>query len=106
MGATEITIISVISFNTRMYSSRMRTVHCSIRLLAGVSARGDVCPGGDVYLPGGVSPAGGGVSAQGGVCLPGGCLPAREGGLADTLQTEFLTHAYENITFPQLRLRR
>ena len=96
MGATEITIISVISFNTRMYSSRIRTVHCSIRLLAGVSARGDVCPGG-VYLPGGVCPAGG-------VC-PGWCLPAREGGLADTLQTELLTHAYENITFPQLRFR-
>ena len=73
-----------------MYSSRIRTVHCSIRLLAGVSAREDVCPGG-------VCPAGG-------VC-PGWCLPAREGGLADTLQTELLTHAYENITFPQLRFR-
>ena len=68
MGATEITIISVILFNTRMYSSRIRTVHCSIRLLAGVSARGDVCPGGDVYLPGGVCPAGG-------VCLLGGVCP-------------------------------
>ena len=53
---------------------------------------------------------GGGVCAQGGVC-PGGCLP---GGSAQrdvclggvyTPRTEFLTHACENITFPQLRLR-
>ena len=32
-----------------------------------------------------------------GMCLPGGCVSA--------LWTEFLTHACENITFPQLLLR-
>ena len=37
--------------NTTMYSSRVRTVRCSVRLLAGgggwgVSAQADVCPGG------------------------------------------------------------
>ena len=42
-------------------------------------------------------------------CL-GGCLPRREGCLPGgctppPLWTEFLTHACENITFPQLLLR-
>ena len=80
-----------------------------------------------MYLPGGV-PAGvcvpvGGVYLQGGVYLPGGVyllggVPV--GGVPDggsvsqhalgadnppPLWTEFLTHASENITFPQLRLR-
>ena len=52
-----------------------------------------------VYLP-----AREGVSAcQGGVFLPGGgCLPDTP---APPVWTEFLTHACENITFPQLRLR-
>ena len=46
---------------TRMHSSRMRTVRISSHLRGGdVSAQGGVC------LPGGVF--------QGG-CLPGGCLP-------------------------------
>ena len=55
---------------------------------------------GCVYLPRRCLPARGmsafqGVSTGGGgfVCLPGGCL------------TQFLTHACENITFPQFRLR-
>ena len=48
-----------------MYSSRMRTVHCSGRLLGGgVSVQRVGCP------PGGVCPEGAGVSAQGGVHLP------------------------------------
>ena len=42
-----------------------------------------------------------GVSLPGGV-LPAGGLPARGVSLAETpLWTEFLTHAYENITLPQ-----
>ena len=45
----------------RMYSSRMRTVRCSSRLLGGgVSAQGDVCPGGVCSggcLPRGVDPS-------------------------------------------------
>ena len=63
----------------------MRTVCCSGRLGSGVSAWGVCvqtvstcrCPGG----------------------LPRGCTPP-----PSTLWTEFLTHAYENITFPQLLL--
>ena len=87
--------------NTRMHSSRMRTVRCSNHLVGGGGVvcpggvclpggcllRGDVCPGwclpGGMCLPGGVSSQGvclpRGVSAQGvsahGGCLPGGCLP-------------------------------
>ena len=55
---------------------------------------GDVCPGG--CLPRGVSTRG--VSAQEGegVYIGGGVHP---------LWTVFLTHACENITFPQLLLR-
>ena len=60
--------------NTRVHSSRMRTVRCSGHL------SGDVYPGG--CLPGGVSARGcvpRGVCAQGGVCpggvCPGGCVP-------------------------------
>ena len=67
-----------------MHSSRMRTVPCSGRRGGGVAARGGVC-------------------IQG-VC-PGRCL--LEGGVSQhALWTEFLTHAYENITFPQLRCGR
>ena len=66
-----------------MYSSRMRTVRCSGRLGWGVS--GELCPGVCVR----------GVS-RGGVC---------PGGYTSPLWTEFLTHACENITFPQLLLR-
>ena len=90
---------------TRMHSSRMRTVHCSGHLGGGglprwVSAWGGVSAQGDLllwteFLSGGGCLTGGG-SAWG--CLPGGVhLPL--------LWTEFLTHACENITFPQLRLR-
>ena len=71
---------------TRMHSSRMHTVRCSCRLLKGVSAwRGClsdrwVCPGV--------------VSALGDVS-----------GRHPSPWTEFLTHACENITFPQFRLQ-
>ena len=96
---------------TRMYSSRIRTVRCSSHLLGGgclpsrESAQGGCLPGTSTQggLPGGVSAQE--VSAHG--CIsPGRCL-------ADVPHptphpppwTEFLTHACENITFPQLRLR-
>ena len=59
-------IFHYVPTRTRMYSSRIRTVRCSSRLLgrSGVSA-GGVCPGG-VCL---------GVSFWGGLCL--GCLPGK-----------------------------
>ena len=66
------------SLTTRMHSSRMRTS----RLLT-VSCNGKGC------LPRG------GMSAGGGGCLPRG----------EQRWTELLTHACENITFPQLLLR-
>ena len=80
-------------------------------LRQGVCPRG-VCPG--------VSPGGGGCLPRGcfdwGVLAGGGCLPAKEGvhlicpvggvsGRHTPIWTEFLTHACENITFLQLRLR-
>ena len=68
---------------TRMHSSRMRTVRCSGRLR-------------EVCLPKGCLPKVGSVQGRG-VCLgdvcPGGCLPRGQ------------TDACENITFPQLPLR-
>ena len=72
-----------------MHSSRMRTVRCSGHLGVGV------CLGGGV---------------QGGVCLEGVCLGGVKvgvclGGVHLHPWTEFLTHAFENITFPQLLLR-
>ena len=88
---------SVFSDKTRMHFSRMGTVRCSSCLLGGGVCPVGVCLGG--CLSRGVSARGclptlsEGVSAQGGECL------------ADNpLWTEFLTHACENITFPQLRL--
>ena len=73
------------------------------------------------WVPSAAVAAGGGVSAQWGICLwgaypggvcPGGCLL---GGVCHTppvqcmlgytpspLWSEFLTHACENITFPQI----
>ena len=62
---------------------------------------GQVCPGG-IHAQRCACPEGG-ICAWGGMhaweaCVPGGaCMPP--------LWTEFLTHAYENITFPQLPLR-
>ena len=68
---------------TRMQSSRMRTVRCSSRLLLGGVCSGGCLPRGDVsqYAPRQTLP-----------------LPP--------LWTEFLTHASENITLPQLRCGR
>ena len=127
---------------TRMHSSRMRTIRCSSRLPAGAVFLGGCLPEGclprdDVCLGCvclGVSAHGclpeGGVSAWGrGVCLTEGCLTrgvclgdvsaqgglprgstpllgmgvSDHGGVTSPLGTEFLTHACENITFPQLR---
>ena len=73
----------------------MRTVRCSSHLRWGVWQGG-------VYLMGCVYPGG---FCSGVVCL-GECLP---GGVSvrwvcTSPRTEFLTHACENITFPQLRL--
>ena len=84
-----------------MHSSRMHTVHCSGYV-------GGVCPGW-------VMPKGGWCLPKGGVCL-GGCLTRGSvclGGVCPEgvyttplpLLTQFLTHACENITFPQLLLR-
>ena len=79
----------LLTFLTRMHSSRMCTVRCSSRLLWGVCP-GGVCLPGRVSagpsrrggLPGGDLPRGclsrGGV-CLGGVCLPRGCLPGGEG---------------------------
>ena len=74
---------SELSDETRMHLSRMRLLWGG-----GVTAQG-VCLGWDVCL------RGGGVSARG---VSGSPLPCG-------LWTEFLTHACENITFLQLRLR-
>ena len=69
----------------------MRTVRCS-----GRRGGGGVCLGREC-LPRGVS-------AQGGVCW--GCTPPGPRGRHPLpMWTEFLTHACENITFPQLLLR-
>ena len=112
-----------------MHSSGMRTVRCSSHLPGeGMSAwrclPGLCLPGGRGCVParregvclGYVCLLGGGLSARGegdckwGVCLEG-CLPGGgsvcSGGYTPLppLWTEFLTHACENITFPQLRLR-
>ena len=73
-----------------------------------------------MYLvPGGILSLGGVPSPGGGIVCPGGCLPRGRaclpgggaqgvsawGGVSQThtslLCTEFLTHAYENITLPQ-----
>ena len=84
------------TFTTRMYSSRMRNVRCSSRLPAwGCLTAGGGClsRGRGRCLPRRVSTCLGGGSA-----CPEGCTPP-------SLWTEFLTHACENITFPQLRLR-
>ena len=78
-----------------MHSRRMRTVRSSSRLLGGgcLPPGGGVCPSWGVY-PGDVYPGG---------CLPGGCVSQHA--LRQTPPcTKFLTHACENITFPQLRL--
>ena len=100
-----------IYITTRMHSNRMRTVCCS-------GHWGDVWPGGCLVwlgcLPRGVSAQGisvwgdvcPGSSVQGGVFHPalgdGVSAPVHAGIHTLPLWTEFLTHACENITFPQL----
>ena len=91
--------------HTRLYSSKMHTacsltispsMLCSRRLGGGVPAWSGGClPG-----PGGCLPSPGGVSSWSGV---GGWYPSMHWGRPPW--TEFLTHASENITLPQLRLR-
>ena len=77
---------------TRLHSSRMRTAAC--------------CP----YLTTCTAPGGVGVPASGpGGSAPGGCLlqgvcPSMQWGSPSP--TEFLTHASENITLPQLHCGR
>ena len=70
-------------YQTRMHSSRMRTVRFSGR-------RGGLASGQEGCLPGGV--------------CPGGCLPGGRGFTPPLLWTEWLTDRCKNITFPQLRL--
>ena len=97
-------------YNTRMHSSRMRTVRCSSCLLGG----GGVCPEGvplstnGVCLPrvsaqgaevGGVCP--GGVSERGKGYLPRGCLPEPPPPLVNRI-----TDACENMKLLQLRCGR
>ena len=77
-----------------MHSSRMRTVRCS----------GHLSGGGAVLSAEGVSAWGGCLPMEGCVCPEGRCLP-RGGVHLPPLLTEFLTHACENITFPELLLR-
>ena len=90
--------LSLISFYnvTRMHSSRMRTIHCSGRLLG--EGCGGVCLGRGC-LPGGV--------CLGGICLGsvylggGWCLP-RAG--IHLCPVNRMTDTCENITFTQLLL--
>ena len=104
---------------TGMHSGGMRTVCCGDHLGVGC-----VCPGGVYPGLGGVCPGGGrglhrgmsawgmsayGVSAQwvsawGVSTQEGGVYPSMQWGRHPLLWTEFLTHACENITFPQLPL--
>ena len=79
-----------------MHSSRMCTVRCSSRLLGSVYQEGEGC-----LSRGGCLPDGVGVVCPGGGCLSRGCTPPPPHGQ----WTKFPTHACENITFPQLRLR-
>ena len=93
---------------TRMHSSRMRSVCCSGRRGGCLPIGGVVCTGG--WWVGGVCPLGG-------VC-PRGVSPSLywAGVVSAPVQagihtppphwTKFLTHACENITFPQLRCGR
>ena len=93
---------------TRMHSSRIRTARSLT--MGGVPAREVYLPRG-VYLPGGCTCPVWGVYLPGGctcqgVYLPGGCICLGGGYLPRyslPLWTEFLTHATENITLPQLR---
>ena len=93
------------TFQTRIHSSRMRTVRCSNHLLRRVSAYGGCLPrgmGGGVFLGGclprvGCLPVGvclGGVCLLGGVCPGGGplsCVCPEGRCLADTPRTELQT---------------
>ena len=116
-----IIVQSVKIIQTRMHSSRMRTVRCSCRRglggLGGVSkhalGRGGICPWGCLpggCLPGGLSGQVGGGFAQG-VSAWRGCLArgvsvwgmSAQGGVSATHPpVNRITDAFENITLPQL----
>ena len=103
-------------YKTRMHSSRMHTAH-SLTMGGGFTCLGCVpvqggVPAWEVYLPRGCTCRGlylpRGVPSLGSVYLPGD-VPAR--GYLPRYSplppwTEFLTHATENITLPQLRCGR
>ena len=102
LSKVRLNFLSNNSVQTRMHSSRIRTVHCSGHL-GGCLPRGGVCPGWEVCL--------GGCLPQG-VCLWGVCLPRRWGVLSESVCSggvhplvDRMTDACENITFPQLLLR-
>ena len=94
--------------STRMHSSRMRITRALTVSRGGVYlvTWGVLSPRRGYLVPGGCLPRGGlqeGILGPGGVLshrvgvCPGGYLPR----YPPPLRTEFLTHAYENITLPQ-----
>ena len=89
-----------------MHSSRMRPAR-SLSASRSMGGRGVCVPGGHACrgacMPGGVVHARG--CACPGVCVPGGVWPGKAYWDKPSPRTEFLTHAWENITFPQLLLR-
>ena len=88
---------NMLILKTRKQSSRIRIVRCSGRL-------GGVGEGVCVCVSRGVCVSGECV-CRGGVC-PGVCVSQHPmGQTPPPLWTGFLTHACENITFPQLLLR-
>ena len=98
----------VICLNSQTNDKNKQCIPVGCVLSAAVAVPGGVCTRG--CLSRGVSAVQGGVSLLGGVYLPGG-LPAGGvfclGGvhLPEGVCLPFLTHACENITFPQLGLR-
>ena len=64
------------NFETRMHSSRMRTVRNSSRLLEGASPGGGLLPAGCLLLGGQGVPTPGGYLLRGWLLLGGGGIPA------------------------------
>ena len=119
-------LFAVVYYETRMHSSRMRTVH-SARRGGGVSAQEGVSAQGGVCLRGVSAQRGGGVcpGGSGGDCLGGREMSAQGGGRVSawgegvSVQGVYspvhagihppvnrITDVCENITFPQLRCGR